>query len=744
MLSYMSTSAYAATSGSAATSTSVNASASATALPKLSQADAEALAKKDFAIPSTFTQVNANFQSSWMGQGIAAYSINWNMMPVVGVVGGPSKFINVTMDANTGDILQYDASGPLNGWSTNTNTNVVDATKAQQIATAWIQKLEPTHAADLILSQTTPPEYTPSGFSFQFVRMVNGVPAPFDSATIQLDRWGKLTHFQSSWFDVAFPEKPANLVSQSDATSTYSQLLNLHLAYASQFAPGESQPKEMLIYQPDYQMFQNYNPIVGETPPWIDATSGQAIGSDGTAITTSNQSTLQPLVPGGENTWPQPLTTSLTAESAAQLAETTLGIGSDYTLQSSNYNTSKTPYSGTSQKAWNLDFVNSPTEGNITVGIDATTGMIVNYNEFPTGPSNIPQSQLLSDGSAETVAVDFVKKVLPSLVGAIAQNAQLNMSTAKLMGQQPELNVQFTLLKNGISASSFNVNVNKATGTVQNYYFPTNQVTTAYPPIGQVISVADANAAWVKKFPLQLEYILTTSQSAIPPYGNITYTPSAELVYGPSQPADMPQTLDAHTGAWVDMVNQNGNGQTANDIKGHYGEADLKLLVSRGILPLKNGDVHPDATVTREQFIHYLVKAEGFYYGSSSQSVPFKDVSVSDPDFSDIMQAYLQGWLPSSSDLHPTAVLTRADAADLLTRFLGWNSLASKSTLFALPFHDAKSIPQDLRGDAAIAAGLGLIPATKAGNFAPTSSMTVADTAVTVVGAMQLRSSGGK
>lgn len=712
--------AYADTSGQAQTSSAASAT--------LSEQQAISIATQLFPIPKNFTQQNVNLQSNWMGQDKSVYNIMWQgpMTP-----GKPSDGLNVTVDATTGQVLQYNHFNQQNSWSTGTS---ISASKAQSLADDWVKKLAPTQSANLVLQSD---QNVPKGmgeYSFWYVRKVNGILAPFDSVRLSFSPDGQLNNYSLQWTDATFPDA-SGVLQPKDVESTYKRALGLHLQYQPVYGWPASDPKTALAYVPADNNNRFYGGSQPTQGPWVDATTGNLVGVDGQPQADTSAPSYNPIDPSGGKQLPAKLSQPLTDDQAEQAIRTTLGLSSDYIVSDKSH-TYPGPIQSKLGKSIQFTFRNS-SQDSMSAAIDTETGLIMNYNHYnhPVQPLAAPS---ISDAQAQQVAVEFIKKVLPNLTGAIA----LMPSSQPRPDNGPgPANVNFVLLVNGIPATNFNVTVDPSTNAVENYFMTPN-VTGPFPSSDHVISLSSAQDAYLSAQPMQLQYVLPVSSTQPDPKtGQFNFQSQAKVVYAPLTGTS--GYLDAVTGQWVRLPVPGSQGTAPTDIHGHYGEKEMLLLAQRGALPLKDGKANPDAKVTRAQFVSMLVKANAMYFGGPSPFGEFKDVPEDNPYYADIMQAVEQGWLPLSTNFYPDKPMTRADAANLLVSFLGWQTLATHSGLFSLPFKDAKSIPTNEKGDAAIASGFGIIPSVK-GNFLPSQGMTVADTAIAVVHTFQTQTDNHK
>lgn len=96
----------------------------------------------------------------------------------------------------------------------------------------------------------------------------------------------------------------------------------------------------------------------------------------------------------------------------------------------------------------------------------------------------------------------------------------------------------------------------------------------------------------------------------------------------------------------------------------------MTTLASRGILTGAGGAFHPDAVITRGDFITLLVRLVGVDENASSS---FSDVPETDALYPAVSTAAQRGWIGGYTDgtFRPHAALTRAESVTVFNRVLG-------------------------------------------------------------------------
>ncbi|MCL6592796.1 MAG: S-layer homology domain-containing protein [Alicyclobacillus sp.] len=696
--------------GSSALSSSSGTSPMNQTATKTSESQAVAIAQKLLPIPRTLGAPQVSLSQNWMYHAGPVYNLAW--VPVVNSK-HPGLFYNATIDANTGEVLNFNSKSG-NDFQLTNNISEADAeAKAKQI----IANLASAHADEVSLDNSHPQPYG-SGYVFTFVHLVNGVPAPFDNIVVGIDGNGQLSSYQLNWLDVQFPSaQPA--LSLSDAEADFEKNPPSQLQYVQVPQLGPEPPAYALAYTDSASESTMFNPYYSfgvptqENLPWLDANTGQFLLPDGSSKSGMNQTSEIPVGSGGTGEWPKPLSQPLDASGAEQLARQVLNLSSDWQLQNSSQQTG--PYQDSQE--WDLQFQN---KGNfLSVGVSANFGLVTHVNRGVPGVA-VTADHSLAQSSLDEKAVSLVKSLLSSLSGTIS----LNPISAQIFGPQQGIQgYQIVAKLNGVAIQLGTLAITKQDGQLFNYWLNFNWSATLPDP-SKAISAAEAWKDLVAQEPLRLEYVLPVK--GIASQGSPEFASSARLVYG-LKTTGTPGFIDAVTGQWVTFGMAS---QQATDIQGHYGEKEMSYLVARGILPVVDGKVHPDSVVTRGQFIEMLSKLGDVFYGGQDLGQVFQDVSQSSPYYDAVEQALRQGWLPASDKLNPDDPITRGQAAVWLTNWLGWKQVAAKPDLYQNPFADADSIPQSELGAAVLADKFGLIPHKDNNDFNANGSMTVADVAV--------------
>lgn len=732
--------------------------------PKLTAKQAEQIAMKAFSIPSSYTLQNESYNNNQNTTRPASYDLNYRSASKNASKQATGPSIQVTVNANTGTIINYYRSSQHNQFVFPVPVGV---DKARAMANQWAKKLFPKQYGD-VKAQKLRPSYGsltgPLNYTFNYERMVNGVngvngiPAPFDGITIGISQNGHLTSVQDHWTKLSFPSaKTAESTQKADAI--YKQALNLRLEYQSIWRNNEK-PKTQLVYNqpphayPNYwgQQFTIQNMIEF---PVIDAASGKIIDSAGDVYQSKSSSTPKPLVPGGPTWGNEPKKVNWTQKQALQYAQKILQIPAGYKLANVNEN-----HNAKSDTTWNFSWQkgDASSKANIHVAIDATYGFLVSYDHFT--PYQAKQAKLRAIGKLKTHSkltqkqVDakveaFIKQVFPHNTGGMAV-------VPRQFHNRPGLQTSYQIVtfSNGIvnMTRSGNVSVNPQTGKIQRMYMNNQFESQTLADPAKAMSPSAAAAKWMTARPLKLEYLETQPEMAAKASGKKQTGSKAKVVlaYAPIADSASSGQFNAVTGKFESNGTKTPFTGTINDINGLKAAPQIRLLVHRELIPVDNhGDVHPNQSMTHRAFIKLLVDALGYKnrivqsrLNSTSAMSALANVPKTSPASKEIKAAYSNGWIPTDKPFTPNATTTRDWAAQVLARALNMNVLLKHSDAFTFNPKDASKIPSGDKAGDALAVTLGLM-STDNGDFKPTSPMTLADSAVaTIQAAMVLGSQG--
>jgi M6 family metalloprotease-like protein len=193
----------------------------------------------------------------------------------------------------------------------------------------------------------------------------------------------------------------------------------------------------------------------------------------------------------------------------------------------------------------------------------------------------------------------------------------------------------------------------------------------------------------------------------------------------------------AHFSLYSVMIND----VTFSDIKTHWAKADIEKLAARNITKgIGNGKFNPEGTVTRAEFVSWLVRAldidktegQSTNMKSSDAKMPFKDVQSNKWYSTEIALAYRCGITGENVSFRPDAGITREEMAYMVAaalKYKGRNAgLDKKQADQQLKaFKDNGRIQAGMRQPVAEAVKLGIITGRPGQLFAPGANATRAE-----------------
>ncbi len=692
-------------------------------------------AKAILQVPTEFKLSSESFSNDQNGNAFYNFGFSYTSPD------NQNEWINITVDAKSGLITSYDRSSSATGF---VYPLPVSAAQAQKLAITWAQKLYPHYVNQVRIQPLAPMSGALNqvvNYQYNFERVVNGIPAPFNGFSITIDQNGTLVSANENWTQAVFPSEK-HVMSIVKANQIYKRDLHLYRAYWSNWsANGQAVP--YLTYQ---QVVGNYSAwwnnqysdpnlrISGI--PVIDALSGQPVDAAGKNTALPVYTPVHAIVPGGKQQNLGSVLVNWTEQKALDIAKSVLKIPGKAKLTAANQNTSLPNGDVTWDFSWTV-----PDGDQYSATVDTTYGILTNFNEWstkvPVTGVTIASGKKITQSQATSAAIAFVKKALPGDTGGIAVIPS-NYST-----QQGKVQTNFLIepLISGIPdiSDTGNITVDAKTGDVTSYYTNFQLGKTKFPSPSQAITQAKAKNDWTMGQPLQLVYLQTQpgfdKASGTTPQGKVmlAYAPTGNIIENGT-------VMDATTGQFV-----SASGSTPaytgkiNDI-GNVAQADqIQLLVQHGLLAVDaSGNVHPNQDMTREQFVKLVVDALG-----RNQPLPMANqlgvyqkamamTSSASSGYSEVYSAFVNGWLNDGQVFEPNQPITRGDAAQLLARALGYGELLGHPELFQLNANDASTIPSSQFAGDAIASSLGLLP-LQSGAFHPDGNVTIADAAQAVV-----------
>lgn len=696
----------------------------------ISQEEALKVVKELISLPAGVKLENAQYEEahpSW-GEDKATWNFSWQSKE--------KGYLSVRLDAQTGTLLSFhfwQQDGKVDH-----NTKEITAEEAQQVAMQFLNRAAKNEAAKL----SQPNQYAEGNLFYpgmtgektvHYTRVENGVPFLENGFDITVNGNKEITHFERRWSDEKLPEAAAK-ISLEEGTKKLQESIKPSLSFVriSDLAgnPNSADRTYSLVYQ-----YQAADPVM------IDANTGAALTPTGEEAGKS-----KPIQPLGDTVRPNTSERKLiTKEEAQKIAESWIkkfpGI---YHSNGSHGGGTSTGPDGIVSRQWSFEFtpVNAAKqeEGQGIVLDISDRGELVGYE-------NQAKQRLRFEGRGEKIespipwkeakekAVAFVKSIYQDRLGEIyvaEQEPSADVLKEMLDRGRENYSIRFGWLKDGIPIDNryWGVEIDPKDGEVLNLWNTlAGEESREIPSITGKIDAKQAVEVESK----QKKAILTYFQPGyIWKFGVPPKKSQPVLVY---RFVGDEGVVDAASGKWISFSELRKQNQP-QDIGNHPLKDALSLAISHEILQVQDGKVEPDKAVTRAEFVSALIKTTNridFYrryrqnFDDDPVAVPFQDVSSKYPYYGPIQQAVQLGLIDTATNrFEPDKPISRAEAAVMTVRLLGFEKLLNNKEIFKVPFSDVNAANTPA---VALTYSLGLLKPKTATEFKPDQPLTRADVA---------------
>ncbi|WP_276351654.1 S-layer homology domain-containing protein [Cohnella caldifontis] len=705
----------------------------------IAKSKAESLARGYVNVPDDYKLQNVNLYTQF---DLANKRNVWSLSYAKSANGKTKGSINVSINADTGELLSYDA------YVDNPNAKPayplkVDREAAKDVATAFIAKVSPNRKDQVRYdadfgADAKPPLNGQVRHHLRFNRVVGDIPFMENYIDVEVDSEGQIWRYSVQWNDSIEIKALKPALTEEEAAKKLRAAARLEPAYV---VPYQMKPpaRPVLVY--------NFDPVI------LDAVSGEPVARQDEWTPAASPLAEKPLAGKPETG------RSLTREQAIEAVKKAFPIPDGASFSSANYNEYQGDGAAKGTASWDLSWQLKDGDkeiGSVYATVDSDTGVIRRYSQYVYRTADDRKdSGRISYADAKRKATDLMKERLPWL----ADQWYLTEPSAdqiEEMEKNPDVSqYSFRFIRKAgearVAADNASVDIDAVTGEVRNFWSDLSAYD--YPAqTPELIGRDQALDAWMTAYRTELTYVtdMTFQYDGKPipvekfkvliaageiSADEVKANPTVKLVYRlVPKPADEPVMLDAQTGQWR-------NGETgeetllvkpkATDIEGHWAQRELELMVAYRALDVADGKVRPNQGITRGELIKMLVLAINsgrppIVY-SSDATAKFADVTAESGYFPYVQNALEQNWIDvGDGSFHPEGQVDREEMAELIVRALGYNSLAEHDGLFNATFRDAADTKQ--RGQAAIAVGLGIMSLTD-GKFQPARIVTRAEAA---------------
>lgn len=175
--------------------------------------------------------------------------------------------IDVGIDAFTGEVRNYNAGYGQE----DSSAQKITREDARKKATDFIRLVSPEELGQVVEEQQDE-SYTKfgEGYTFNFVRLVNGIPFLRDGIMIEVSNGGEITRYDCNWHAVKFPSA-AGLITHEEAEKVFQEKMSLKPAYFFPLEGEDPRPAQ----QPALALMFDSRRDMG-----IDARTGQLVAID--------------------------------------------------------------------------------------------------------------------------------------------------------------------------------------------------------------------------------------------------------------------------------------------------------------------------------------------------------------------------------------------------------------------------------------------------------------------------------
>ncbi len=365
----------------------------------------------------------------------------------------------------------------------------------------------------------------------------------------------------------------------------------------------------------------------------------------------------------------------------------------------------------------------------VEVVLDAKTKEIMEINSYGYY-GEAKEDKKLERGEMQRIAENFLRKYKPEKLSQLklVENAQTTsepyiVKYPLVYSASPD-SLLYIRHFNGIPFEDNGValRIDPSTGRVTSYEEVWDEVEFISP--SGVISADKAFEALLESNKPELKYVTVQPDEYEMTYGQSQGMSGIKLVYAPD--FSKPLCVDAFSGSLINYYNnqpyKDKKSGYYSDISGHPSEERIKVLAEIEILP-PEGFFRPDEPVVQKEYLYMITKLTGSYYYPIDGRSPFRQEVLDG-----MYRALINEGIIDEAEKDPDAKVTREEAVTYLLRAVGYRHFAELEGIFACDFRDKDEINPKLIGYVAIARSLKLVAGT-GGRFMPKHEISRAEAA---------------
>lgn len=668
------------------------------------------------------TSIYDNFNISYdEGRQQKTWNLHWSKSKE------PYGSLSATIDAEKGAIVSINLYKGTDSDSKPSLVPKFSEDEAQKVAEDFAKKLQPEEFSKTVLRKSEEPPYYPlttryrTTYTFNFVRVVNDIPVEDNGFNIAVNaNTGDIQRYNFSWSADELPSSE-KIISQQDAEKIFTDKRGLQLVYKRYYDFSSKETQVKLVYTID----RPYEVL-------IDATSGELLhesgyyrlSSDGAGA--AEKSMAQELTPE-ELREVEATKNCITKGEAAKIVEKYVEIPKSYEQRYANL---YEDYDNPGNKIWSISWEKKKESdegyGSIYARVDATSSDLLSFNIYDESMQKQDFVQKYDRSAAQKKAEQFLKIIQPEKL----DNVKLKELPGEMEYPEKMRTHSYDYIRqvNDIpyTANGFRIEVDSESGKITSYNMTWHDAKFVEPD--GILTKDKVDTRFLKDFGLELSYVRI--------YDNKDDLYKYYLVYklaqSPSYTFDAFEfrPLDSRGNPIEEIVET-----SFTDIKDHWAENEIQLLVDLGIINSKQDTFNPNGNISQGRFVKLLLIStnNAISEGSSGSSPDFDD----EEDIDEYLDKAVKLGIVKKGEVDPDKNLTREKMAAFIIRSLGFDKVASIHGIYNVPAKDKTSISPDYKGHAALSMGLGIVKG-ESGNFYPKDSVNRAQSAVVITRMLQL------
>ncbi|MGN0143981.1 MAG: PepSY domain-containing protein [Clostridium sp.] len=588
--------------------------------------------------------------------------------------------INAEIDSY-GNLISYDKYQNDESTSGLAKVNIEEA---EASAEEFLKKVMPDYVKDMRMVEKSADSYK-GGYCFTYQQYVNDIPVTFFKVSISISKeTGEVQYYygvKPGTQKLEYP-KTDGIIDADNAKNRYVEGIQDDLSYYSVY---DYKNKNIKTY-PAYVMYNNKA---------IDALTGNVIDVDNSEsnIYNDRKETLTGDSADGsglskiEKKAVDNISGLISKEKARQI------LNENYDLLAKMDEGNVSLYQDTINNfyVWSFDFTGGSAE------VNADTGEILGFNIQRNALDNNDndESNVITEEQARAKAEEFLKKTAES---KFSQTKASDSNSGKYVYR-----FEYKRQANGkdCNGNELSVTVDKKTGSVMSYsnrWFDN----ASFADISNAISKSGAFDKFNESKNFGLNYVITEDNKIALAYGFYKEPISYRI--------------DALSGKKIDYMGNDYNEYKEDkipeyqDIKGHWCEKTVKKLIDNGYY-IARDNFNPDKNISQINFFRYMLSSEMNGYSDD-----------------DLYNFLINKGIISKEEKDPSKTVTNKEAAEFITKYLGYGKIADLSEIFSNKFND--SIDDKYLGYASICYGLNIIKGDSKGNFNENQNITNATAAV--------------